>query len=133
MLTVHPPNITAAHLNQSLYGVGDQAVFVCKGEGFGRLHFKWQRESGNISSSAVADMDTGILTIPELSSSDKGNYRCVISDEWNSTVYSEYIQLNVSEGGSTMHLSGAYILKKYLPVVWGWSKAKIILIWLLIH
>ena len=98
MSTVHPPNITAAYLNQSLYGVGDQAVFVCKGEGFGRLHFKWQRQSGNMSSSAVVDMDTGILIISQLSSSDKGNYRCIINDERNSTVYSEYLQLNVSEG-----------------------------------
>ena len=133
MSTVHPPNITAAYLNQSLYGVGDQAVFVCKGEGFGRLHFKWQRQSENISTSAVMDMDTGILTMPELSSSDEGNYRCVISDEQNATVYSEYIRLNVSEGGSITHLSGAHIFEKYLPVVWGWSKARIILIWFLIH
>ena len=133
MSTVHPPNITAAYLNQSLYGAGDQAVFVCKGEGVGRLHFKWQRQSGNISPSAVVDVNTGILTIPDLSSSDKGNYRCIISDEWNGTVYSEYVQLNVAEGKSNTQLNDTHFFKKYLPVVWGWSKARIIPIWFLIH
>ena len=92
-------------------------MFVCKGEGFGRLHFKWQRQRGNISSSAVVDINNGMLTIPDLLSSDKGNYRCIICDEWNSTVYSEYIQLNVSESKSTTQLSGTHFLKN----IYWWS------------
>lgn len=72
-------------------------MFVCRGVGFGRLHFNWQRQTGNIPPSAVIHTNNGTLIIPVLSSSDIGNYRCIVSDDWNGTVYSEYIQLNVSE------------------------------------
>ena len=95
--TVHPPVITAAYVNQSLYQVGDGALFVCRAESFGRLHFKWQKQNGNISPSAVIDENSGTLIITKLLSSDKGNYRCIVRDDWNGTVYSDYIQLNVSE------------------------------------
>lgn len=80
-------------------------MFVCRGEGFGRLQFKWQRQNGNIPPSAVIDVNNGTLTIPVLSSSDRGNYRCIVCDDWNGTVYSEYVQLNVSEGKFQLHSS----------------------------
>lgn len=72
-------------------------MFVCRGEGYGRLRFKWERQDGNISSSATIDTNNGTLVIPSLLISDKGNYRCIVCDEWNGTVYSEFVQLNVSE------------------------------------
>lgn len=103
---MHPPNITTAFLTQSLYGVGGQALFVCRAEGFGSLNFKWQRQRGNIPLSAVVDMNNGTLIIPELSLNDSGNYRCIVSDDWNGTVYSKYLQLNISDSKLTTRLIG---------------------------
>ena len=96
--TVHPPNVTAAYLNQSAYTVGDRAVLVCNGEGYGKLYFEWERQNGNISLSALVDINSGTLVIPDLSSVDTGNYRCIVHDEFNGTVYSEYVRLNLSVG-----------------------------------
>ena len=98
---VRPPLITAAYVNQSLHYVGDRTVFICRGEGYGRLYFSWERQSGNISTSALVDVNDGTLIIPELLLSNKGHYRCIVRDEWNGTVYSEFLQLNVSESKST--------------------------------
>ena len=75
-------------------------MFVCRGEGYGRLQFKWQRQIGNISSSAVADVNNGTLIIPKVLLGDRGSYRCIVCDDWNGTVYSEYVQLDVSRSES---------------------------------
>lgn len=89
-------------------------MFVCRGEGYGRLRFKWERQSGNIPSSALIDVNNGTLIIPMLSINDKGNYRCIVCDEWNGTVSSEYVQLNVTNSKSTTAMKN---IKKCLLVV----------------
>jgi len=93
---VAPPVITEMSSDQPSYYYGEVATLMCRGQGYGSLQYKWQRQVGNVSI-MMESTNIGTLVIPDLSPANGGNYRCIVDDNWNGTSYSNYLQLNVEE------------------------------------
>ena len=66
--------------------------FTCEAEG--ATSYKWEKQSGNISSNATG-VNTTVLTINSIQPDDIGRYRCVATNA-SGSIYSEYAMLSIN-------------------------------------
>jgi len=93
---VLPPEITTAPSSQSV-NLSQTAIFVCSATGY-NVSYQWTVESG-LFSSKVIGINSNVLVIPDVRSSDDNTYTCMASNERGS-VSSSGAQLTVT--GVTM-------------------------------
>ena len=81
--------------NDTLIGEGRTVTFNAEARGIGTLRYKWRKRGSNSLSDKVLGSDTLNLTIPNIESSDEGDYYCVATNMWDISIESNSVTLNV--------------------------------------
>lgn len=78
-------------------GVGHTATLAVQAQGRGTLRYQWVRGGAAVPGAA----DAPILTFPNASAADAGNYQVIVSNDAGETARSAEVALVVSANGST--------------------------------
>ena len=74
------PEITLFPMNNTII-VEEEALFTCEAFSFSKVDYKWERQNDKLPDKAMSDTCSSILTIPNGTQFDEGNYCCVASNE----------------------------------------------------
>ena len=80
-------------------GQGNPAVFVAVASGISTSNnsfkYQWRKRDSNSLPSKVLGVNEQNLTIPNVTSSDEGQYYCTVTNEWDSSVDSNDVTLSI--------------------------------------
>ena len=80
-------------------GQGNPAVFVAVASGINTSNnsfkYQWRKRDSNSLPSKVLGINEEVLTIPNVTSSDEGQYYCTVTNEWDSSVVSDDVTLSI--------------------------------------
>ena len=77
---------------------GETAQFTATAKGINKENFMYQwkkRHSSNLTD-IVLDINGKVLTIPNVTESDEGQYYCIVTNEWDRSVESNNGTLTIS-------------------------------------
>jgi len=91
---VTPPLITTHPVSNTISLLTNNFNYSLTCEADGAISYNWERQSGSISSSATG-VNTNTLTIINLTPEDAGRYRCIATNDSDSSE-SNYATLTVN-------------------------------------
>ena len=76
---------------------GGMARFIATAGGINMNNFsyQWKKRGSDNLPNKVSGADGTVLTIPNLLDSDKGQYYCIVTNEWNRSIKSNDVSLTV--------------------------------------
>jgi len=60
-----------------------------------RLTYRWHRDRQNLPNGRSFGINSATLLIKSVAKADEGNYYCIVTNEWNNSVTSNYGALEV--------------------------------------
>ena len=57
--------------------------------------YQWRKRNGNNFPDKVSGINESVLTIPNVLESDNGQYYCIVTNEWDTSVESDNVTLTV--------------------------------------
>ena len=95
----------------SLIGRGRPAEFTAVASGIStnesNFMYQWRKRDSNGLSNTVPGANGAVLIIPSVSVSDRGQYYCIVTNEWGRSVESDNVSLAVF---------GTYIIDSYVVI-----------------
>ena len=80
-------------------GEGTTAEFTATATGISthenNFKYQWRKRDSNGFSDKVSGINESMLTIPDVAESDEGQYYCIVTNEWDRSVESDYVNLTV--------------------------------------
>ena len=85
--------------DELVVGDGRNATFTAMATGINTsrnsFYYQWKKKNGDNFPDRVSGVTTSVLTIPNLSESDEGQYYCIVTNEWNRSVWSNNVTLSI--------------------------------------
>ena len=72
---------------------GETVQFTATASGIGILRYQWRKRGVDKLPDKVLGDDTLVLKIPDIDISDEGQYYCIVTNTWNKSVESNYVNL----------------------------------------
>ena len=80
-------------------GQGNTAIFIAVTNGISTSNnsfmYLWRKRDSNSLPSKVLGVNEAMLTIPNVTSDDEGQYYCTVTNEWDSSVESDDVTLSI--------------------------------------
>ena len=76
---------------------GRTAYFTATASGINvnNYEYQWKKRGSTSLPSKVIGVNGAVLIIPKLTESDKGQYYCIVTNEWGRSLKSNYLTLTV--------------------------------------
>ncbi|MGB4256174.1 MAG: immunoglobulin domain-containing protein [Phycisphaerae bacterium] len=98
---------------------GANASFTVTAAGLGTISYQWQKNRVNLSNGGrISGVTTPTLTISNTTSSDSGNYRCVVTNAFGSMASNEAV---LAAGGPVTPVSSPPTVHGSDAITWRWS------------
>ena len=77
---------------------GETANITATASGIHKMNFiyQWGRRGGNGLPNKALGINGTVLTIPNVTESDEGQYYCVVTNEWGRSTASDDVNLTIS-------------------------------------